>query len=320
MNQPDNSGTAVAILANDDIVVAGTDADNFALAIYEPSGQRCAGDSSITTDFAGPYSGANAMAIDADGKILVAGSANNGNNSDFALARYKGDKCPIVVATNFLAYHIYVPPWDLIGPPAPLFRDARFNNLEIGLSKQLAFRTSDSATSSGAGSVGYQVFELIPSAEKGKANLFASVTNLLGDSSLQVLEANQLLIPTEIAVEPTGSTNAPDALSLPFLKCYRAKRTVDVVAPQETKSVTVTDALKRTWTIGVGEPTIFCRPIDRHGREGVSRELSLVGYEIKSINLANKSEPSRVSVANEFGARVLKLEQPEFLFLSSLVE
>ena len=42
MNQPDNSGTAVAILANDDIVVAGTDADNFALAIYEPSGQRCA--------------------------------------------------------------------------------------------------------------------------------------------------------------------------------------------------------------------------------------------------------------------------------------
>ena len=75
--------------------------------------------------------------------------------------------------------------------------------------------------------------------------MFASVTNLLGDSSLQVLEANQLLIPTEIAVEPTGSTNAPDALSLPFLKCYRAKRTVDIVAPQETKSVTVTDALKR---------------------------------------------------------------------------
>jgi uncharacterized delta-60 repeat protein len=320
MDQPDNSGTAVAILANDDIVVAGTDVDNFALAIYEPSGQRCAGDSSITTDFDGPYSGANAIAIDADGKILVAGSANNGNNSDFALARYKGGKCPIVVATNFLAYHIYVPPWDLIGPPAPLFRDTRFNNLEIGLSKQLAFRTSDSATYSGAGSLGYQAFELIPSAEERKANVSASITNPLGDSSLQILEANQLLIPTEIAAEPTGSTNAPDALSLPFLKCYRAKRTVDVVALQETKSVTVTDALKRTWTIGVGEPTTFCRPIDRHGREGVSRELSLVGYEIKSINVANKSEPSRVSVANEFGARVLKLEQPEFLFLSSLVE
>ena len=50
------------------------------------------------------------------------------------------------------------------------------------------------------------------------------------------------------------------AIPKPFLKCYRAKRTVDVVAPQETKSVTVTDALKRTWTIGVGEPTISVDP------------------------------------------------------------
>jgi len=50
--------------------------------------------------------------------------------------------------------------------------------------------------------------------------------------------------------------------------------------------------------------------IDGSTESSVRRQL--VGYEIKNINLENKSSAlSRVSVANDFDARVLQIEQPE---------
>jgi len=44
----------------------------------------------VTTPI-GSGSGANAIAIQTDGKIVVAGNAGNGTNTDFALARYNTD-------------------------------------------------------------------------------------------------------------------------------------------------------------------------------------------------------------------------------------
>ena len=73
MDQPDNSGNAVAILATNDIVVAGANADNFAVALYGSTGQHCSGEEPVTTDFVRPWSGANAMAIDSGGKIFSLG-------------------------------------------------------------------------------------------------------------------------------------------------------------------------------------------------------------------------------------------------------
>jgi len=53
------------------------------------------GDGRQTTDFAGGYDSGNAVAVQADGKIVVAGSANQsaepGSGRDFALARYNAD-------------------------------------------------------------------------------------------------------------------------------------------------------------------------------------------------------------------------------------
>src|SRR5436853_5355143 len=42
----------------------------------------------VTTDFFGDRDRANAMALQSDGKIVVAGSALNMGTGDFALARY----------------------------------------------------------------------------------------------------------------------------------------------------------------------------------------------------------------------------------------
>ncbi|OGU06404.1 MAG: hypothetical protein A2075_07560 [Geobacteraceae bacterium GWC2_58_44] len=89
---------SVAIQADGKIMVVGSAVNginswDFALARYNADGSL---DSSfgtggkVTTDFASSYDYANSVAIQADGKIIAAGSANNGTN-DFALARYNAD-------------------------------------------------------------------------------------------------------------------------------------------------------------------------------------------------------------------------------------
>ena len=80
------SGQGVAIQADGKIVVAGSSGGNVALARYDTTGALDAsfsGDGLQITDF-GAEDGAAAVAIQADGRIVVAG--RSGNN--FALARY----------------------------------------------------------------------------------------------------------------------------------------------------------------------------------------------------------------------------------------
>ena len=48
-------------------------------------------DGKLTTDFAGGWNEAQAVALQPDGKVVVAGYTYNGGNSDFALARYNAD-------------------------------------------------------------------------------------------------------------------------------------------------------------------------------------------------------------------------------------
>jgi uncharacterized delta-60 repeat protein len=88
------------VQADGKIVVAGlaffSSSDmSFALARYNSDGSLDTTfdvDGKVTTDFAPGSEGAEAVAIQADGKIVVAGSASfSGGVSDFALARYNSD-------------------------------------------------------------------------------------------------------------------------------------------------------------------------------------------------------------------------------------
>jgi uncharacterized delta-60 repeat protein len=91
---------AIAIQADGKIIAAGgTDAGadefNFALARYNPDGSLDTsfdGDGRVVTDF-GASDGATSVAIQADGKIIAAGSRvpSGPNPSQFALARYNPD-------------------------------------------------------------------------------------------------------------------------------------------------------------------------------------------------------------------------------------
>jgi uncharacterized delta-60 repeat protein len=85
-----DSGAGVAIQADGKIVVAGLAADEkFGVARYNTDGTLdtlFGGDGTVTTDFGSGVDFANAVAIQADGKIVAAGASGNG--AKFALTRY----------------------------------------------------------------------------------------------------------------------------------------------------------------------------------------------------------------------------------------
>jgi uncharacterized delta-60 repeat protein len=90
---------ALAIQSDGKIVVAGaSDASgtaDFAVARYNPDGTLDStfnGTGKVLTDFGGPGSSAQAVAIQSDGKIVAAGlSFTSGGYAEFALARYNPD-------------------------------------------------------------------------------------------------------------------------------------------------------------------------------------------------------------------------------------
>lgn len=91
----DSVATALAIQSDGQILQAGYSGGDFALVRYNSSNGALdtsfgGGDGIVTTDLGG-FDVATAMAIQADGKILVAGYTDYGFDNNFALARYNSD-------------------------------------------------------------------------------------------------------------------------------------------------------------------------------------------------------------------------------------
>jgi len=92
-----DSAAAVTTDASGNILIAGTSTvfnSNFALARYHSDGtldQSFGTGGRVITDFSGGDDGANSIAIDAAGNILLGGYTTIGNNTDFAIARYLSD-------------------------------------------------------------------------------------------------------------------------------------------------------------------------------------------------------------------------------------
>ena len=87
-------GTAVAVQADGRIVVAGSSNGDFAVARYNGNGSldtSFSDDGRLSTAFGAGNDEGQCLALQADGKILVAGSSNNGSDGDFAVVRYNAD-------------------------------------------------------------------------------------------------------------------------------------------------------------------------------------------------------------------------------------
>lgn len=86
-------GNSVVIQNDGKIVVAGYSGSNFALARYNSNGSLDTtfnSDGKVLTGFEGNYDYGYSVAIQSDGKIVVAGETWNGTDYDFAIARYIG--------------------------------------------------------------------------------------------------------------------------------------------------------------------------------------------------------------------------------------
>lgn len=106
-----SSGFAVAIQPDNRIILAGSsngsDVGDFAVARYNPDGSldaRFNGDGKLTTDFDGGGDAARAIAIQRDGKILVAGAAYHDDfthiGHGFGIVRYRSFFCDGLDATR----------------------------------------------------------------------------------------------------------------------------------------------------------------------------------------------------------------------------
>ncbi len=94
----DESGNSVVVQSDGKIVVAGYSSDenssDFAVVRYTASGAldtTFGVEGKVTTDFYGSWDEGYSVALQSDGKIVVAGACENGSDWEFALARYNID-------------------------------------------------------------------------------------------------------------------------------------------------------------------------------------------------------------------------------------
>ena len=88
---------AIAVQSDGKIIIAGGRNNDFAVVRLNPDGSpdnSFDGDGSLTTSFGTGTDAASCIAIQSDGKIVVAGLSNNGSNNDFAVARYNSNGSP----------------------------------------------------------------------------------------------------------------------------------------------------------------------------------------------------------------------------------
>jgi uncharacterized delta-60 repeat protein len=90
-----DTGQSVAVQADGKLVVAGISwngsNDDFAVVRYHSNGTLDTsfnGTGKVTTNFGSSYDFGRSVVVQADGKIVVAGTSNNGSINDFALVRY----------------------------------------------------------------------------------------------------------------------------------------------------------------------------------------------------------------------------------------
>lgn len=93
----DDIGNSVAVQSDGKIVVAGYSStqngskDDFAVVRYNPNGNLDTsfnGTGKVTTAIGSGHDQGYSVAVQSDGKLVVAGYSRNGSNDDFALVRY----------------------------------------------------------------------------------------------------------------------------------------------------------------------------------------------------------------------------------------
>ena len=142
----DDVASSVSIQSDGKIVVAGSSSDDsnvdFALTRYNSNGSLDTtfdGDGKVTTDF-GAQDSAYSVAIQSDGKIVVAGGSSDGSNRDFALARYNSDfnQNPTDISLSWAVFQYKVTDLGTLGGVGVDAHGINNNGQVVGLSSTAA--------------------------------------------------------------------------------------------------------------------------------------------------------------------------------------
>jgi hypothetical protein len=150
--------------------------------------------------------------------VLMGFASKDTGEWDFALARYKVGDCQIRWWGFLVSVNIFVHPRDIIDGPPPI------PELQIVRSQQFAIPASDGEAFAGPTRPGFQAFPLTNAGgEDQQRGSLILATNVLGSPMLELLEAQEVLVPTDIEGEQVGGVPVSGSLSAPLLKCYRVK-------------------------------------------------------------------------------------------------
>jgi uncharacterized delta-60 repeat protein len=201
----DAFGATGALQPDGRLVVAGTTytfsstAYQFALARYNSDGSL---DTSfgtaglVTTSTGDPTESASAVAIQADGRIVVAGITGTSSNYGFALARYQGDA---IVATWL---DVSAPATATAGQPFDVTVTARDNNGNVatGYTGTVTLTSTDPAAALlgshtfVAADAGVFTFSGVQLFTAGPQSLFASDGSLSSEADLMVLPGDAVAL------------------------------------------------------------------------------------------------------------------------------
>jgi uncharacterized delta-60 repeat protein len=218
-NSATEQGNALALSADGKIIVAGAafktfaTPPDFALVRYNSDGSLDTGfgnGGTITTDVAGDTDVAQAVAIQADGKIVAAGRAFR-SNFDLTLARYRNDVVPTPTPT------------DTTPPTAPTGLTATFNSATNAIDLSWTAATDDVAVT------GYRIYRdggLLPTVTAVTGTTFSDA-GVSGTHSYQVT-----------AIDAAGNESA-----LSNVASATAGGVVDVTPPSAPLALTATGNL-----------------------------------------------------------------------------
>ena len=271
-----DTGSSVAVQADGKILVAGTrlidgSSNDFVLARYNAGGTldtSFGGDGKITTDL-GLSDDGRSVKVQADGKILVAGSSGVGNDVSFALVRYNTDgsldtsfSSPRNTLQGQVTYTEYSPSYYYYNPgtPVALAPQAQIRDLELAASGNYAGATLTLSRHGGA-----------------NAQDFFSA---LSGGTLSALATG-----TYFSVEGTTvgrvTNNADGSLSLVFnanATPWRVNRTLEQIAYSNT-SDTPPASVEIDWTFSDGNT----------GKQGIDGALSVTSSS--TVNIIPTNDP-----------------------------
>lgn len=315
-----NAGDGVAIRNDGRVVRAGRNVVDFGVELYDFDGDLasdCSATPAATVDFNGGEDSAYAVALQADGKIVVAGGGEVFDLGDYALARFLGGDCNPALALGkkryFVAYHKFVHKQDTVGPnwpgavPEGLVRSTQVvvPAVETAQAGPYAYKSYAFGDAGVAGSgVTAQAFgEVRAFVSEGEHLLLATA---IGDFEVVIGRRDYAMLPASVQA-PRVCLDVARTDATAGYQCHLAK------SPTAGRLV-LADPLAPARRISSSRVTHVCETWD-----GTERTAAVPDVLLCFAAQGDRDRRHRVFVRDSFGPQLAELGSPESVCVEAIV-